>query len=104
MTFSLSIRTAEDLTAQAAATARARLVTLIDQHIEARAQTLGYNSAAHLAGYAASTVPDWAAEAQRFIAWRDAAWQAVFALQIRHAAAQTVPDDAEVLAALPGWG
>ena len=46
----------------------------IDAHVEATAQAWGYNGAAHIAGYAASTVPLWRAEAAAFIAWRDAVW------------------------------
>ena len=38
------------------------------------ARSKGYNSAAHLSGYATSTVPTWAAEAKAFVAWRDQVW------------------------------
>jgi hypothetical protein len=46
----------------------------IDAHVEATARSRAYNSAAHLASYAASTVPLWASEAATFIAWRDQVW------------------------------
>ena len=48
--------------------------TAIDSHVEATAQSKGYNSAAHLSGYATSTVPEWASEAAAFISWRDQVW------------------------------
>lgn len=51
----------------------------IDAHVEETARAWGYNSAAHIAGYAASTVTQWAAEATAFIAWRDAMWLAAIA-------------------------
>lgn len=46
----------------------------IDAHVEATAQSRQYNSAAHMASYVASTVPEWAAEAEAFVAWRDQVW------------------------------
>ena len=46
----------------------------IDAHVEAVARGRGYNGAAHLASYAVSTVPAWAAEARAFVAWRDTVW------------------------------
>lgn len=48
--------------------------TAIDLHVEAAAQSKGYNSAAHLSGYATSTVHKWASEAAAFISWRDQVW------------------------------
>jgi hypothetical protein len=51
----------------------------VDAYVEATAKGKGYNSAAHCASYAASTVEAWAAEATAFIVWRDAVWLAVFA-------------------------
>lgn len=104
MTFALSIKTAEDLAAEAAEATQARIVAAIDAHVESQARLMGYNSAAHLASYVASSVPAWASEAQVFVAWRDAVWIAAFALQSQHAAAQTVPTVAEAIAALPAWG
>lgn len=48
-------------------------------HVEEVAQARQYSSAASCAGYATSTVPGWAAEAQTFIAWRDEVYLAVYA-------------------------
>lgn len=47
----------------------------IQQLIEETAQSKQYDTAANLASYVASTVPVWAAQAQTFVAWRDAVWQ-----------------------------
>lgn len=46
----------------------------IQAHVDATAQSKGYADGVALAGYSTSTVPAWAAEAQTFIAWRDAVW------------------------------
>lgn len=46
----------------------------VDAHVEETARSKGYNSAAHLSGYATSTVPTWASEAAAFISWRDQFW------------------------------
>lgn len=80
----------------------AQLTKAIDMHVEAAAITRQYNSAAHMASYVASTVPQWAAEAQAFVAWRDAVW--LFALD-RLAAIQrgeeAVPSSSDLVASLP---
>ena len=99
----MSIDFSKVITAEAkAAAAQAALMEAIrktvDDHVEATAKGKGYNSAAHCASYAASTVDAWAAEAAAFIAWRDAVWLAVFA------GMADPPEDmtpAAVVAALP---
>ena len=74
----------------------------IDAHVEARARALNYNSAAALAGYVGSTVPEWAAEAAAFVAWRDAVWVTAFAM-LGAADPMRPPGVEDVLAALPEW-
>ncbi|PWL18813.1 hypothetical protein DKP76_07045 [Falsochrobactrum shanghaiense] len=49
---------------------RAAIQSLID----AKAQEKQYDSGATLASYINSTIPQWAAEAVAFVAWRDAVW------------------------------
>ncbi|NBE05921.1 hypothetical protein [Paragemmobacter ruber] len=80
------------------ATFQAICAAAIDAHVEATAQAKGYNGAAHLASYVASTVPAWAAEAQAFVAWRDAVWLAAYAMQ---ETAVPPPAVADVIAGLP---
>lgn len=46
----------------------------LQSHIDQTARSRGYADGAALATYATSTIPQWATEAQAFIAWRDAAW------------------------------
>lgn len=104
MSFSLIIKTPQDLAAEATATAQTTLVVAIDAYVEAQARAMGYNSAAACAGYRDSTVVAWAGEASAFIAWRDAVWQTAFTLQAQYAAEQVIPPQAEVLAQLPAWG
>lgn len=50
----------------------------IDAHVNATARSRDYNDAATLAGYVASTVPTWTADASAFVAWRDAVWVHTF--------------------------
>ena len=74
-------------------------IAIINAHVESVARGMDYSSAASCAGYAASTVPQWAAEAQAFIAWRDQVWTVVFAWQ-----GEPVPETAEeIIALLPEW-
>lgn len=51
----------------------------IRAHVDATAQTRDYDNAVSCASYVNSTNPQWAAEAQAFVAWRDAVWSYVFA-------------------------
>ncbi len=85
------------------AKARAEIAARIDAAVEAQARALGYNSAAALAGYAASAVPAWAAEAQSFIAWRDRVWLAAYAFEAEAEATRRVPTAEEAFARLPAW-
>ena len=100
---SLMIKTVADLEAEAQARAKASITRAIDAHVEAQAHALHYNSAAHLASYAASSVPEWAAEAQAFVAWRDSVWQAVIAMLADDEASGGSPNVEDVIAALPEW-
>jgi hypothetical protein len=58
--------------AQAAAVEQFRAA--IQRHVDAQAQSRRYDSGNSLASYVASTNEAWAAEAQVFVAWRDAVW------------------------------
>jgi hypothetical protein len=91
------------LAVKGAARALAGMQSAVEEHIEATAKARGYSSSVSCASYAGSTVPAWAADAIAFIAWRDAAWTAAFALQADVEAGRTAaPDDAEALVvALP---
>lgn len=64
---------------------QADYATAIQSHIDQVAASRGYHDGIHLASYVASTVPQWAAEAAAFVAWRDAVWAYVYA---QHAAVQ----------------
>jgi hypothetical protein len=68
---------------QRAAEAQARTVetfrAAIQQHVDTQAQSRRYDSGNSLASYVASTNASWAAEAQAFVAWRDAVWLYAYA-------------------------
>lgn len=69
--------------AQRAAEARCAAVetfrSAIQHHVDAQAQSRRYDSGNSLASYVASTNEAWAAEAQIFVAWRDAVWLYAYA-------------------------
>ena len=100
---SLEIKTPDQLQAEAQARAKASITRAIDAYVEAQAKALDYNSAAHLASYIASSVPEWAAEAQAFVAWRDQVWQAAIAMLADAEASGEPPSVEDVIAALPEW-
>ena len=97
------IKTAAQVQAGELAAQKVAASQAIDAHIDAQARALKYNSAAHLAGYTGSTVAEWAAEAQAFVAWRDACWLAALALLAQAEGSGDVPSVEDVLAALPEW-
>jgi len=51
----------------------------VQAHVDATARARNYDSAVSCASYVASGNTVWAAEAQAFVAWRDAVWAYVFA-------------------------
>lgn len=58
---------------------RADFLAATSHAIEKAAIDLGYDSAASLVSYVTSSNPQWAAEAARFVVWRDEVWAHVFA-------------------------
>jgi hypothetical protein len=80
-----------------------QITAAIDAHVEAQALALQYNSAAHLVGYAASTVSHWRAEAEAFVAWRDAVWLTAITTHAEAMQTGNVPSVEDVIEALPKW-
>lgn len=74
----------------------------IQSHVDATAKARGYADGVALAGYSTSTIPSWSAEAQAFIAWRDAVWiYAYTELAKVNGGQRPVPTIAELIAELP---
>ena len=71
----------------------------VQVHLDAAAQSRLYTDGNSLATYAASTNPQWAAEAQAFVAWRDAVWAQVYGMWA--SPPDPVPSPEEVVAGLP---
>lgn len=77
---------------------RSAIQSLVDEI----AQSRSYDSGNSLASYAASTIPQWSAEAQAFIAWRDQVWAYAYAeLEKVEKLYRTQPTVEEFLAELP---
>ena len=68
------IITAQQRHVQAMAAAVETYRAAIQSLIDAKANERQYDSGATLASYVNSTIEQWAAEAQVFVAWRDAVW------------------------------
>jgi hypothetical protein len=73
----------------------------VQAHIDATAQSKGYNDGVAMAGYVGSSVPPWKAEAETFVAWRDAVWLFVFELMAQVQAGDAEPPTSTD--ALLGW-
>lgn len=74
----------------------------IEDKVNAVAKAKGYASGVRLVSYLASTNPQWAAEAQTFIAWRDTVWAYAYtALEQVQSGARPVPAIGDLVAELP---
>lgn len=74
----------------------------IQRHIDATARARDYDNGVLAASYVASTITLWAAEAQAFVAWRDAVWVHSLALLADVMGGQEAPPAvADVVAGLP---
>uniref|UniRef100_A0A7C1P0K5 Phage tail protein n=1 Tax=Agrobacterium albertimagni TaxID=147266 RepID=A0A7C1P0K5_9HYPH len=74
----------------------------IQAHVDQTARTKQFRDGVTLSSYAASTNPQWVAEAQAFISWRDAVWGYAYAEFARVQAGQREqPTISEVLSELP---
>jgi hypothetical protein len=73
------IITAEQKAAEAQAALLAQFEDAIQAHVDASAQARKYRDGFALAGYASSTIPQFASEAQAFFVWRDAVWLYAYA-------------------------
>lgn len=79
---------------------RAAIQSLID----AKASERQYDSGATLASYVNSTVPEWAAEAEAFVVWRDQVWAyALTELAKVQSGERPQPSVDEFLAELPAF-
>ena len=73
----------------------------VQAHVDATAQSRDYDSGNSLASYTASTVAAWKAEAEAFVAWRDAVWTFVIERLAQVQAGDVEPPEtAEALIAL----
>lgn len=74
----------------------------IQRRVDHTAAQRRYSDGASCASYTVSTNPVWAAEAQGFIAWRDAVWAHAYAEMAKVEAGQRAqPSVEEFLAELP---
>lgn len=79
--------------------------TAIRSMIDAKAREKQYDSGATLASYVNSTVPEWAIEAQTFVAWRDQVWDYALAeLAKVQSGERPQPSVEDFLAELPAFG
>jgi len=74
----------------------------INERVEQTARQRGYNGAESLASYVNSGVPQWASEAQVFIAWRDQVWSEALAMMAQVEAGNIpIPTMSQALASIP---
>ncbi|TPK38710.1 hypothetical protein [Mesorhizobium sp. B2-5-3] len=96
------ISTAAQKAAEAQATLLASFQTAIQSLVDQTAKSRFYADGNALAGYVASTVSDWSAEATAFLAWRDAVWVYAYGeLDKVTAGERSIPTVEAFLAELP---
>lgn len=81
---------------------QAEVTTRVQAVLDTFARTKGYDSIISAASYAASTIPQFAAEAARAILMRDNIWAACYAIMAAVVAGtRTLPTVEEIMAELP---
>jgi len=87
---------------KAAADVKQRFSDAIQNMLDTAAQSRGYDSGTTIATYVNSTNPQWAAEAQAFVAWRDDVWAYAYSeLEQVIAGERDMPTISDFLAELP---
>jgi hypothetical protein len=103
VTFSLKIKTAEELAAEQAAALVAHASRLIQARLDATAQERGYFDALACVSYRGDEEePVWAAEAEAFHRWRSQVWRIAHTLlaEVKVGAAPPPADEAELFTRL----
>lgn len=78
------------------------LTAVVQAHLDATARTRNYDGILSLCSYAASTSPKFGPEGLAGVAWRDAVWEACYAiLEDVQAGSRSVPTANELMAELP---
>ena len=94
--------TAEQKQVDAKLSAIAAYKAAFDAHLDAVAQERQYDNRLTIAGYLGSTHPQWATEAQAFVAWRDQALLYMFGQLASFDAGEITPPTIETfLAGIP---
>jgi len=75
----------------------------VQQVLDAKASTLGYDSCLSACSYKDSSVPQFAADAARFIAWRDACWAHCLTALADAESSGVWPELGDYLLTLPGF-
>lgn len=81
-----------------------RIIDLIQNHMDAKAQAYGYDNILSAKSYVTSTNPTWKAEGGAFRDWQDAVWSFGLALLVAaEAGTNNITTDDALIAALPAF-
>ena len=96
------VKTAETKQAEALEATKARFISFIQSYMDNQAKVRGYDGILSLCTYATSSSPQFSAEGQAGVAFRDQCWTTGYTILAAVEAGQRgIPTEEELLAELP---
>lgn len=98
----VSVKPASQIADEAKDKIRKDLAAAVQRYADEVAQSRGYDNLLTLCTYATSSLPEFAAEGQAGVAWRDALWAKWYEISVEiEQGLRAIPTEEEAIALLP---